>query len=147
VRSSRRSAFLSSRVTAKPVQRTPTLRPRSGERAATFEKRVALVIGNSNYQNGPALQNPQRDAATVAKALEAVGFQNVTLQINLGREQLVDRLRAFAKEAENADWAVVYYAAMASKSRGLIISSQSMLKSPPISTSVWKQFRLIKARW
>jgi hypothetical protein len=82
----------------------------SRERPATFGKRVALVIGNSNYQSVPALQNPQRDAATVAKALEAVGFQSVTLQINLGREQLVDALRAFAKQAENADWAVVYYA-------------------------------------
>jgi Caspase domain len=83
--------------------------PTFGERAI-FGKRVALVIGNSGYQNVPALQNPQRDAATVAKALEAVGFQSVTLQVNLGREQLVDTLRTFAKEAENADWAVVYYA-------------------------------------
>jgi len=80
------------------------------QRAATFGKRVALVIGNSNYQNVPALQNPQRDAVTVAKTLEAVGFQNVTLQVNLGRERLVEALRAFAKQAENADWALVYYA-------------------------------------
>jgi hypothetical protein len=80
------------------------------ERAPSFGRRVALVVGNSNYQNVPTLLNPQRDAATVAKALEAAGFQNVTLQVNLGREQLVDALRAFAKQAENADWAVVYYA-------------------------------------
>ncbi len=84
--------------------------PAPGERAAAFGKRVALVIGNSNYQNVPALQNPERDAATVAKGLEAVGFQDVTLQVNLGREQLVNTLRAFAKQTENADWAVVYYA-------------------------------------
>lgn len=75
-----------------------------------FGRRIALVIGNSNYQNVPVLQNPQRDAATVAKALEAVGFQHVTLQLNLGRERLIDALRAFAKQAEDADWAVVYYA-------------------------------------
>lgn len=78
--------------------------------AAPFGRRIALVIGNSNYQNVPVLQNPQRDAATVAKALEAVGFQHVTLQLNLGRERLIDALRAFAKQAEDADWAVVYYA-------------------------------------
>jgi hypothetical protein len=84
--------------------------PTLGERGAIFGKRIALVIGNSRYQNVPALQNPQRDAATVAKALETVGFQSVTLQVNLGREQLVNTLRAFAKQAENADWAVVYYA-------------------------------------
>jgi uncharacterized caspase-like protein len=67
----------------------------------------------------PALKNPQRDAATVAKALEAVGFQSVTLQTDLGREQLVDALRAFAKQAENADWAVVYYAGHGIEAAGI----------------------------
>src|SRR5260221_11267914 len=32
------------------------------------------------------------------------------LQNDLGREQLVNALRDFAKQAEGADWAVVYYA-------------------------------------
>jgi uncharacterized caspase-like protein len=34
----------------------------------------------------------------------------VTLQNDLGREQLVNALRDFARLAEGADWAVVYYA-------------------------------------
>jgi Caspase domain/Jacalin-like lectin domain len=89
------------------------------DRASSFSKRVALVIGNSNYQNVPALPNPQRDAATVASALEKVGFQKVTLATNLGREQIVNVLRAFAKEAENADWAVVYYAGHGIEAEGI----------------------------
>jgi uncharacterized caspase-like protein len=53
---------------------------------------VALVIGNSDYRNVPALPNPQRDATLVAKTFKDVGFQSVTLQLNLGREQLLDAL-------------------------------------------------------
>ena len=33
------------------------------------DKRVALVIGNSNYKNTPALTNPANDATDVAQAL------------------------------------------------------------------------------
>jgi hypothetical protein len=34
------------------------------------EKRVALVIGNSAYQNTPALPNPKNDATDMAAALQ-----------------------------------------------------------------------------
>jgi invasion protein IalB len=80
------------------------------DRPTTIVKRVALVIGNSSYKHVRVLPNPERDAATVADALKKVGFQEVTLRINLGREQMLDALRVFAKQAEAADWAVVYYA-------------------------------------
>lgn len=73
-------------------------------------KRIALVIGNSAYQNVPALPNPGRDAALVAEALRRANFQTVMLQNDLGRDQLVGALREFARQAESADWAVVYYA-------------------------------------
>lgn len=73
-------------------------------------RRVALVLGNSAYQNVPRLPNPTRDAASVASALQKLGFQNVTLLTDLNRDQLVKAFRDFAKQAENADWAVVYYA-------------------------------------
>jgi uncharacterized caspase-like protein len=89
------------------------------DHAPSFGKRVALVIGNSNYQNAPALPNPLRDAATVANSLQKVGFQNVILETNLGREQLHDALRRFAKEAETADWAVVYYAGHGIEAEGV----------------------------
>ena len=37
--------------------------------AAHAEKRVALVIGNSAYQDAPELKNPRNDAADTAAAL------------------------------------------------------------------------------
>ena len=36
---------------------------------AYADKRVALVVGNSTYQNVPQLPNPSRDAASVAQML------------------------------------------------------------------------------
>ncbi|MCC6781059.1 MAG: tetratricopeptide repeat protein [Hyphomicrobiales bacterium] len=73
-------------------------------------RRIALVIGNAAYRGVPALDNPRRDAAAIAAALKAVGFQTVRLEGDLAREKLIDALRGFAREAASADWAVIYYA-------------------------------------
>jgi tetratricopeptide (TPR) repeat protein len=77
---------------------------------ATTTKRVALVIGNGAYKNAPQLANPPRDAKLIADALREVGFQEVTLANDLTRDGFFDTLHAFARAAEKADWAVVYYA-------------------------------------
>lgn len=73
-------------------------------------RRVALVIGNSGYKSVPVLANPQKDAEAIAASLRNIGFDQVTLANNATREKLIDSLRAFANEAEKADWAMVYYA-------------------------------------
>ena len=41
---------------------------------AQGEKRVALVIGNSAYQQTRALPNPRNDAEAIAKLLRDIGF-------------------------------------------------------------------------
>ena len=73
-------------------------------------KRVALVIGNSDYRSVPVLPNPKRDAATIADALRRTGFQSVTLLNDLTREQMNSALRRFAVESDDADWSLVYFA-------------------------------------
>jgi hypothetical protein len=77
---------------------------------ATSDHRIALVIGNSAYQNVPALANPERDAKLVADVLKRTGFESVTLLTNLKKDALVSALRTFAVQAETADWAIIYYA-------------------------------------
>jgi tetratricopeptide (TPR) repeat protein len=79
-------------------------------KAGVSEKRVALVVGNSKYRSVPALPNPDGDAASVADALRAVGFQDVRLASDVTRDGLVDALKSFANAADSADWAVIYYA-------------------------------------
>ena len=74
------------------------------------DRRIALVIGNSAYENAAALPNPERDANLVADALKRTGFETVILLTNLRKDALVSALRDFAARAETADWAVVYYA-------------------------------------
>ncbi len=84
--------------------------PKVSGAAVVPGRRIALVIGNSAYRGVPALDNPRRDAAAIASALKAVGFQTVRLEGDLAREKLIDALRAFAREATSADWAVIYFA-------------------------------------
>src|SRR5262249_4904830 len=50
------------------------------------------------------------DAAAIASALRQVGFQTVRLEQDLPREKLIEALRSFAREADSADWALVYFA-------------------------------------
>ncbi|MCS3727669.1 caspase family protein [Bradyrhizobium betae] len=47
---------------------------------ALAAKRVALVIGNSSYQNVVKLTNPSNDAEAMAAALKAAGFEFVDLK-------------------------------------------------------------------
>jgi uncharacterized caspase-like protein len=69
-----------------------------------------LVIGNSAYKSVTPLANPEKDASAIAATLRNTGFDVVTLVNNANREQLVNSLRDFAREAEKSDWAMVYYA-------------------------------------
>lgn len=94
-------------VTAQPAQKpvATAVAP-----SVSLEKRVALVIGNSAYKTVPRLPNPQRDAAAVAATLKQIGFQSVTLLTDLNLEKTLLALREFARAADGADWALVYFA-------------------------------------
>src|SRR5688500_9790663 len=45
--------------------------------AALAERRVALVIGNSAYQNAPQLSNPSKDSAAISEMLRKANFEIV----------------------------------------------------------------------
>ena len=78
--------------------------------AAWADKRVALVVGNSNYQTVPQLPNPSRDATSVAKMFRDAGFDTVETQLNVGNLEFKRAIRRFEAIADQADIAVVYYA-------------------------------------
>ena len=78
--------------------------------SAFAEKRVALVIGNSAYQNVPKLTNPANDSKMVADALKKSGFDTVTLRTDVTKDALRKALRDFADQARDSDIAMVYYA-------------------------------------
>jgi hypothetical protein len=72
-------------------------------------RRVALVIGNSNYQNAPALPDPRRDAQAMAAMFQKAGFDVVNVATDVGNLQFKRAVAQFADEAGRSDIAVVYY--------------------------------------
>ncbi len=77
---------------------------------ALAEKRVALVLGNSAYQNVAPLANPVNDGAKIAATLKDAGFDVVDSRRDLAAAETRRALRDFADRARDADIAVVYYA-------------------------------------
>ena len=77
--------------------------------SAQADRRVALVIGNGSYRAVGGLRNPVNDANLVAAALKTDGFA-VTTADDLSHVEFLSALRAFRSLADNADWAMVYYA-------------------------------------
>src|SRR5438270_475425 len=74
--------------------------------SAFAEKRVALVIGNSNYQKVARLSNPVNDATAIAAMLRAAGFDLVESRLNLGVGEMRRTLRDFGTKTRDADMAV-----------------------------------------
>lgn len=72
-------------------------------------RRVALVIGNSQYANVPRLYNVGRDATDVSDALERVGFQ-VSRVRDADYGQMRSVLQKFSADADGAEIALIYYA-------------------------------------
>src|SRR5258705_1465898 len=77
---------------------------------AFADKRVALVIGNSAYQNVARLPNPVNDGATIAATLKDAGFDVVDSRHDLPAAETRRVLRDFADRPRLADIAVVSYA-------------------------------------
>ncbi|MEM1351642.1 MAG: caspase family protein [Pseudomonadota bacterium] len=73
------------------------------------DKRVALLIGNSDYAHVSQLPNPANDARDVSAALGRLGF-DVTLALDLDYRQMRLALRDFGEAAANADIAMIYFA-------------------------------------
>ena len=73
-------------------------------------KRVALVVGNSNYQHFGFLPNPANDAALMEKALSGAGFQ-VTLILDADKAKLERAMLAFGRELrKGVDASMFFYA-------------------------------------
>jgi formylglycine-generating enzyme required for sulfatase activity len=77
---------------------------------AFANRRVALVIGNSAYQNVAQLVNPANDAAAMATMLKGAGFDVVQLKRDLKASDMRRALRDFTDDVRDADVAIVYYA-------------------------------------
>jgi uncharacterized caspase-like protein len=73
------------------------------------EKRVALVVGNSEYGPQARLANPRNDARDMAEALESLGFE-VILRVDANRQRFLEALAEFARAVTDADVGLLFYA-------------------------------------
>jgi TPR repeat protein len=87
---------------------------------AHADKRVALVIGNSAYQNVTRLDNPANDASLIADALRGLGFALVGggAQLDLDKGALDNAVQSFSRQIQGADVALFYYAGHGVQVRG-----------------------------
>ncbi|HXH69885.1 MAG TPA: caspase family protein [Pyrinomonadaceae bacterium] len=78
------------------------------------EKRIALVIGNGNYQNATKLNNPTNDATDMAKTLRNLGFEVIGGEkdgLNLSQSQMEALIGEFGRRlAETKGVGLFYYA-------------------------------------
>ena len=84
---------------------------------AQAEKRVALVIGNSAYQNTAPLKNPRSDAEDMAAALKRLDFE-VVAGYDLDDRGMKTKVRDFARAVDGADTALFFYAGHGVQSKG-----------------------------
>jgi hypothetical protein len=75
---------------------------------AQKQPKVALVIGNANYEEG-ALSNPVNDATDMAKALRELGFE-VTLWQNQDLRSMENEIAVFSQQLRKGGVGVFYYA-------------------------------------
>jgi len=78
--------------------------------SAFAEKRIAFVVGNSNYQNVVALTNPANDAVAITEMFRKAAFDVVESRRDLKNAEMRRALRDFTEKARDADIAVIYYA-------------------------------------
>nr|WP_180882901.1 caspase domain-containing protein [Mesorhizobium loti] len=89
--------------------------------AASADRRVALVLGNSQYQHAAALPNPVRDAQAMAERLRTLGFEVVS-GFDLTKQRTQTTVAQFAKQVRGADVALFFYAG-----HGLQVSGKNYL--------------------
>jgi uncharacterized caspase-like protein len=85
---------------------------------AWAERRVALVVGNSNYKvGGVSLATPRNDAQDISAVLATLGFEVVTTN-DVTKRDMDLALTRLARQAINADAALFFYAGHAMQYQG-----------------------------
>ena len=107
-----------SQLSKKAIETTPS------------QKRMALIVGNSDYKNG-RLINPANDAADLTKKFKSLGFET-TGRTNKDKRELKDEISNFCIKAKNYDAAIFYYAGHAMQDKGInyLVPIDATINSP-----------------
>jgi hypothetical protein len=105
---------------------------------AHAEKRVALVIGNNDYRNVPALRKAVNDARVMGDTLKQLGF-NVLFAENQTRKAFSETMLAFDQMIAPGDTAFFFFAG-----HGFEVASQNYLLPTDIAAVTEGQEELIR---
>jgi uncharacterized caspase-like protein len=75
---------------------------------AANEKRVALLVGNSQYEQQGRLKNPKNDATDMAAKLRNLGF-DTQLVTDANRQNLVSAVRTFREKAKGSQTVALFF--------------------------------------
>lgn len=84
----------------------------------SYQKRLALVIGNSQYQHGGALPNPVNDARAMSSSLQNLGFEVMKFE-NVTQTQLKQAINSFGIKLKGYDVGLFYYAGHGIQNKGV----------------------------
>ncbi len=111
--------------------------------SSSAEKRVALLIGNTDYPTAP-LKNPANDARAMAQALREVGFDVVIEKLDATQREMDDAVEEFAKQITNKGVAFFFYAG-----HGVQVNSRNYLipVDARISSEKDVKYKALDAQW
>jgi len=98
--------------------------------AAEAPKRIALVIGNSAYQNVSPLSNPGNDATDMAAKLRSLQFE-VLLAVDADHAKMTTLLQEFKNRVTRDHVALVFYAG-----HGVTLNTESFLLPVNVPTEI-----------
>lgn len=81
-------------------------------------KKVALVVGNSDYLINP-LRNPVNDARAIKKALEKTGFEVLYYENITNKDNFTRAVRAFGQKLQNGEVGLFYFAGHGLQVKGI----------------------------
>jgi len=84
----------------------------------SYQKRLALVVGNSNYEHGGSLPNPVNDAKAISVALQSVGFEVMSYE-NVTQKELKMAINSFGQKLKGYEVGVFYYAGHGIQNKGM----------------------------
>ncbi|MBI3437026.1 MAG: caspase family protein [Proteobacteria bacterium] len=102
----------------------------AGAADASAERRIALVVGNTNYVNTAPLRNPANDAQDFAATLRKLGF-DVTLGLDLDQASFARKIDDFARLLDGAEVGLFFYAGhgMQINEKNHLVSTNAKLES------------------
>ena len=94
------------------------------------QKRIALIIGNGDYANGP-LMNPVNDAKDMKAKLQKLGFEVMGATNVESKGKMREQVRNFCAKAKDYDAALFFYSGHARQDNNVnyLIPTRSDIKS------------------